>query len=121
MWLASQRNTYAIKDGSLWAWGAGGAHLGLGESYSAFATVNTPTEITDPAITDYVSVWGHNTGYNPMAVTSGGCIYIWGQNLLGYLGRGHIYGGGGTEGDDGAAFSPIQLLTSKAHPPWPGP
>lgn len=111
-------NTFGIKGGQIYAWGAFGPGLGLGEAFDS-TDVLTPTVIEDPAIDDFEKIYGYNTTFNPIAVRENGCAYIWGSNQLGYLGQGHIYGPGVTvTTNTGAAWRPIPLLISEGFPQW---
>jgi alpha-tubulin suppressor-like RCC1 family protein len=75
--------TFAIKDGSLWAWGSG--YIGNG----AVETVADPVQVgTD---TNWVKV-SHGTGGNHIiGLQADGTIWSWGNNTEGTLGNGTMF------------------------------
>lgn len=97
----TQFSTYAFgrlaikSDGTLWAWGQGGAHNGLPDN-----TQNQPTPIQIGVDTDWVKCWaGNGTSYGQK---SNGSLWAWGSAVLGL--------------SDSSVYSDIPLLMASTGP-----
>ena len=99
---------FAVKDGDLYSWGQGGSPSGRG---IGAANASTPTLITSD-VSDFVAVRGSQANPTPMAVTDGGCVYIWGFQDFGQLGQGYTM-------EPTEIGEPVPLLISRPFPEWP--
>lgn len=95
----------AVKDGSLWTWGQGGARSARGASAPA---ASTPQEVAGTDGT--IKVFGNRNSFVGMLQKDGGCVEIWGDNTYGWVGQGF---------QGGEFGSPVDLQASVAYPPWP--
>lgn len=112
---ACQRTGFAIDDvGDIYSWGPPEFWSARGEPPVGPTEVHSPTLITGgPASGTWEALFTHWQTGTPMALHSSGCIYIWGYQAGGQLGRGF--------GTETVAWEPVQVLVSQADPPWPGP
>ncbi len=94
----------AVSGSQLYTWGIGDPISARGPSA---VTTHTPTAITD--MDDVVSVVGNNVTSVAFAIKEDGCIWVWGTNLRGQLGRGYL---------GGESSVPVQVLFSEAYPAY---
>ena len=89
-WSFGRAFVFAVKDGRLWTWGAGGVISARPADPLITNLRGAPVEITNPDIDDIEMVEGGGGMANGMYVSASNGLYIWGLNNVGSLGQGYL-------------------------------